>query len=255
MRFTTDGLIIKEQQVGENDRLVTVLCRDKGIIKAFASGAMRLKGKNTGTSLLSYSSLSLYKSRDTYKINEATVIDLFFSLRSDIEKLTLAQYFCELCLCFAPEEDNAEDFLRVVLNSLSFLEKDKRPMLLIKAVMEMKMGALAGYMPDLEACSKSGKMDGAMFFEPTHGVIYCESCQPPGQLLFLSEGVLAALRHIIYSPLGQLFQFHLPEEGLRVLSEVTEIYVKTHSGYHFKTLEFYHSLFDDQSVETGEEQK
>ena len=86
MRFTTDGLIIKEQQIGENDRLVTVLTRDKGIIKAFASGAMRLSGKNAGTSLLSYSHLTLYKSRDTYKINEASVINMFFSLRGDIDR-------------------------------------------------------------------------------------------------------------------------------------------------------------------------
>ena len=246
MRSTTDGLIIKEQQVGENDRLVTVLTRDKGIIKAFASGAMRLKGKNAGTSLLSFSHLSLYKSRDTYKINEATVIDLFFALRHDIEALSLAQYFCELCLCFAPEEDFAEDFLRLMLNSLAFLCNGKRNKLLIKAVMELKIAALAGYMPDLTGCNICRKIEAdTMFLEPQHGLIFCEDCKNSYDLLPLSKGVLASARHIIYSPPENIFNFSLPEAGLLVLSKISEIFVKTHSEKSFKTLEFYNSLFSE----------
>ena len=43
MKFKTDGLIIKEQSIGEQDRLVTVLTASNGIIKAFVKGAKKIK--------------------------------------------------------------------------------------------------------------------------------------------------------------------------------------------------------------------
>ena len=153
MRLSTDGLIVKESNVGEYDRLVVALTRHRGLITAFAPGARRLKNRNaSSTGLLCYSNLTFFRGKDTYKVDEASAIEVFFPLRSDIVKLSLAQYFCELCLCLAPEGAPAEDFLRLTLNSLHFLSKDGRPPLLLKSVMELRMLTLSGYMPDLLAC-------------------------------------------------------------------------------------------------------
>jgi DNA repair protein RecO len=59
-RFTTEALVIKEMKIGESDRLVTLLSREYGIIKAFASGAKNLKSKKaSGTALLTYGSFSI----------------------------------------------------------------------------------------------------------------------------------------------------------------------------------------------------
>ena len=56
MKVTTQGLIIREQVVGESDRLVTVLTRDEGVVRAFARRAKNLKdSKNAATGLLCYS--------------------------------------------------------------------------------------------------------------------------------------------------------------------------------------------------------
>ena len=66
MKFTTDGLIIKETNVGESDRAVIVLTRDRGVISAFASGARKPKSRNAaGTALLSYSSLTMTEGEPT----------------------------------------------------------------------------------------------------------------------------------------------------------------------------------------------
>ena len=79
MQVQTQGLIIKEQTVGESDRLVTALTRDEGVVRAFARRAKSLKDpKHAGTGLLCYSRLKLSKGRDTYNINEAFPIEVFF---------------------------------------------------------------------------------------------------------------------------------------------------------------------------------
>ena len=108
--------------VGESDRLVTLFTRDFGIIRAFAAGAKSIKSKKgAATSLLTYSSFTILKKKDTYKIYEASPIRLFFGAGSEIEVLSLAQYFCELCAVVVPAETDSEEFLRLALNSLHFL--------------------------------------------------------------------------------------------------------------------------------------
>ena len=47
-RFTTEGLVIKEMDVGESDRLVTLFTREYGILKAYAPGAKSIKSKIKG---------------------------------------------------------------------------------------------------------------------------------------------------------------------------------------------------------------
>jgi len=106
MQINTDGLIIREQSIGESDRLVTVLTREQGILRAFVRGAKAMKSRSaSSTQLLCYSRLSIYEGREKYIIDEAEPIEVFFSLRTDFEKLSLAQYFCELALALAPEKD------------------------------------------------------------------------------------------------------------------------------------------------------
>ena len=105
MQINTDGLIIREQSIGESDRLVTVLTREQGILRAFVRGAKAMKSRSaSSTQLLCYSRLSIYEGREKYIIDEAEPIEVFFSLRTDFEKLSLAQYFCELALALAPEK-------------------------------------------------------------------------------------------------------------------------------------------------------
>ena len=70
-----------------------------------------------------YSKLSLYKTKDSYIIDEAEPIETFFGLREDLERISLAQYFSELIMTLVQEEEIAEEYLRLMLNSLHFLSK------------------------------------------------------------------------------------------------------------------------------------
>ena len=140
MQFNTEGLVLNEMNVGETDRLVTVLTKKEGVLRAFAKQANRTSsGKLAATRLFCYSRLSVYKGRDKYIIDDAKPIEVFFELRKNLEGLTLAQYFCELSISMAPREAPAGDFLRLLLNTLHFLCKGTRPLLLLKSVVELRL--------------------------------------------------------------------------------------------------------------------
>jgi len=98
MKFRTEGLIIKEQNIGEQDKLVFALTKSNGVIRAFVKGAKNIKnGKCAAASLLSYSRLTIYKGRESYIIGEAQPIRIFSKLRSDVTKMCLAQS-CGKCV-------------------------------------------------------------------------------------------------------------------------------------------------------------
>lgn len=244
-QFTADALIIREQQIGESDRLVTLLSRHNGVIRAYATGARSIKSKKgPATSLLAYSSVTLKQKGDTYRITEASPIEIFFKAGDDIEALSLAQYFCELCIHHAPNSENCEAVLRLALNSLHFLSNRTRNIYLLKAVFELRLMALTGYMPDLVACNGCAKYeDDIMYFDTSEGCLYCKSCHEyNSECAVINATLLMALRHIIYSDLSKLFLFSVPDEAAKALSQITERYLLNKTEHKLRTLSFFNSL-------------
>lgn len=244
-RFTTEALVIKEMSVGENDRLVTLFTRDYGIIRAFAAGAKSIKSKKgAATSLLTYGSFTILKKKETYKIYEATPVRLFFGVGSEIDVLSLAQYFCELCGVLVASGIPDGEFLRLILNSLHFLTKEKRYPPLIKAITELRAAALAGYMPNLVACGGCGKFeDDIMYFDVRDGKLLCAECKSQtGGLIPLDRTILSAMRHIVYSEFSRLYSFTVPEESADKLSEITGKYITIQTDHRFAALDFYNTV-------------
>lgn len=244
MRMNTDGLIIKEHKTNGDDRLVTVLTREYGVLRAFVRGAQRIKSRSQcGSQLFSYSDLSIYRGKDAYVIDEIQPKEIFFDLRNDIGKLALAQYFCELQYELAPQESDAAEFLRLTLNCLHFLSKDKRPQLQLKAIAELRTLCLAGYMPDLVACSECGKYeDDTMYFCVYDGHLYCSDCTADVPCEEIPLGVVTAMRYICYSDSEKLFSFNLSDENFSLLADVSEKYLLAQTNRNYKTLDFYKSI-------------
>lgn len=242
MTIRTDGIVIREQQTGEQDRLVTVLTREKGIIKCFVNGGRNPKNKNVAaTGLLCYSDFSIDKTKkDVYVIKEATAKEVFFSLRENIIALSLAQYFAELTYELAPREDESSDILSLLLNAVYLVAKKKKDFPLIKSVTELRMLCLSGYMPSLVSCKECGQFESeTMYFDLHSGELFCEQCNLKSSLQQLPLSVVSAMRFICYSESQKIFSFSLPEEDMDTLSWVTERYLRNITARKYKTLDFY----------------
>lgn len=239
MQITTDGLVIKEMTIRDNDRMITVITRDIGVITAFVRGVKSFKSKrSSATSLLAYSNFNLQVKDETYTVTEASVNKIFFGAGSDIVTLTVAQYFCELCNIFRPVESESEEFLRLVLNSLHFLTENKRPPELIKAITELRVAVIAGYAPNLVACNDCGKFeDSVMYFKLDDGTLYCSNCCKEN-CISITLTVLQAMRHIVYSKFESLYSFEIPEASAKELSKLCDNYITYQTEHKFTTLEF-----------------
>ena len=244
MKTRTKGLIIREQTVGESDRLVTLLSDDFGLVKAFVRRAKSIKSNNvSATSLFAYGEFTLYRGSDAYVVDSAAPIEVFFELRNDIERLALAQYFAQLVQYLGSEEQPSHEMLRLVLNALHLLCKSNKELKHIKAAFEMRMLSLGGYMPNILACYRCGEYESnPMFFDIEEGCIYCKNCFR-NNAIEVSLGVITAIRFIcLTDDISKIFSFRLSDENMNALSDICEKYTLSKVDGRLTTLEFYKSL-------------
>lgn len=164
MPIATTGLILRQIKVGEADRILTILTPDLGVISASAKGSMRLKNKLfSATGLFCYSEFSLTSGRSHYFIDTAQIKNVFHGISATVEGMGLASYMAEIAAELSPAPPESEAQLRLLLNCLYMLSEQKRPVRMLKVIYELRSMTLAGYMPDVLACSGCGKYDGESF--------------------------------------------------------------------------------------------
>ena len=245
MRISTDGLILTEQTIKENDKLVTVLTRSEGVIRCFVRGAKLLKGHNSVASgLFSYSKFQLYSGNSGYTIDHADQISAFFGISSDLEKLALAQYFAQAAIHVIPEGIKADEYLSLMLNSLYVISEGLKPLLQVKAVFEMRMMTLAGFMPFLLCCDgcKCYESD-RMYLLYENKRLLCENCYTGGEADMLTKGALSALRHSVFSEPKKIFAFSASDEAIRCFAHCAEHYFLSNTDCRFKALEYFKSIY------------
>ena len=240
------GLVLRETQYKDNDKLLSILTREAGLITAKARGVKSQKSKlRSGCGLLTYSSFSLYEKNGFYTITEADPIEMFSRLRQDLELLSLGTYFAQVLETVSSHGQSDPEVLSLGLNCLYALDRLDKPQAMMKAVFELRLMCLIGYTPMLEECAACGSGDASCFLLE-QGTLLCEVCRqtvPVGNRLTLSGGVLAAMRHITGCEKKQLLSFALPESSLRELGEATEKFMQAQLNQGFSALDFYKKLF------------
>lgn len=247
MHLTTKGLVLREVNYKESDKILTVLTADEGKLTVSARGC-RKKGNDLTAAgqLLVWSEMTLYEYRGRWAMKEGQTLRQFNGVRGDLDRLALASYFAEIADTLAEEGQKEPELLALTLNSLHALDKLDIPPTKIKAAYEWKAMALAGYEPMMEGCAVCGR---EVPEEPRihlgEGVVHCASCRGgvgEGISMPLSPAALAALRYILRGDPKRLFSFQIDQHALSLLGSASEAYLMTRLERGFRTLDFYKSL-------------
>lgn len=247
MHIVTQGIVLRETNYKEADKILTVLTAEGGKRTVKARGCRR-KGSALAASaqLLAYSDMTLFEYRDYYTLSEGATISLFRHMRGDLEKLALGSYFAEVTEAVAEEGTPEPELLSLLLNSLYALDTLNRPPELIKAAFELRLLCAAGYAPLADACGVCGVPEPETpFLNLSEGVLHCAACRGgmgEGISMPLSPGALAALRHIVYGDPKRLFSFSLEGDGMRLLGNTAEAFLLTQLERGFRTLDFYKQI-------------
>jgi DNA repair protein RecO (recombination protein O) len=244
--ITTNGIVIREKNFGENDKFIDILTDNYGVIEIMVKGSKKINSQNSSsTQLFAYSKFCLESKKDKYYLNSCEPIKIFYDIRLDIDKLSLVSYFSEL-ISFTVCEDKNSEILKLFLNTIHFLSIGKREEILLKSIFELRLMAEIGMMPNVVACGCCNiYLDDKMFFVVENGGIYCHNCYNNFDELTsisLTDSVLHALRYILLSDFNKIFNFTISPLSQNKLAYISESYLLSHLGRKFKTLDFYKSI-------------
>ncbi len=244
MHIVTKGIVLREVNYKEADKILTVLTEEGGKRTVKARGCRR-KGSALAAcaQLLTWSDMTLFEYKDYYTLSEGATLTLFRHVREDMEKLALGSYFAEVTEAVAEEGQAEPELLSLLLNSLYALDTLNKPLPLVKAAFELRLLSVAGYAPLADACGVCGRPEpeGAQL-NLSEGVLHCAACRDEvggGISMPLSPGALSALRYIVYGDPKRLFSFSLDEHSMKQLGDTAEAFLLTQMERGFKTLDFY----------------
>ena len=258
---SADGIVVRVRDMGNGSRYLSLLTAARGRIPLLAKGSHSLHStQSAGSQMYTYGNYEFYRKGSMNILKGGSVIEPFYALSADIDRLNLAAYLCDLTAELTDEGEEAGDMLRLLLNALHAVSRDLRPQELVKGAFELRAAVLSGYAPDLSGCAFCGRAESDLFcLDVMNGALICRECRaargavprpPAGEDLreaeiipLMSPAVLAACRYCAGAPLERLlsFELHDPEER-RQFSRLCELYLLSHIGHGFDSLQFYHNL-------------
>lgn len=222
----TSGIIISETNLGDYDKMLTMLTPGIGKISCVAKGARRPKSALlAGTQFLCFGNYMMYKGANTYNINSCDTIEVFYNIRTDLDKLNCAVEITKIIRDVTEENENCYKILQLYLNTLYVLsETDKNPELIV-SIFKMKLLCFLGYTPRIKECVNCKSAENIRYFSIKDNGFKCENCgkQDKGALI-MSESTVSAIKYIIMSPAKKLFSFNLKDESLNELKLITKLY-------------------------------
>ena len=231
--FKARGIVVREYEAGESDKRLVLLCKELGRVLAYAKGARKAKSKFLAASqLFTYGDFVLNGGTGFNSVAQAEVIESFYKLRSDYERLLHAQRFAEICERTVLENTQCDELLLLLLKSLSHLCGSAYSPTHVSCVFMFRFFKYYGLSPSTDSCCKCGG-DENLGFLCGEGAV-CGECAR-GAAFAVSQGALCAMRHILGAELKEAFMFEASDGVLAELTKAGKLLWDCHFDVRLKT--------------------
>lgn len=181
--YRDEGVILRTQKLGEADRIITLLTREHGRVRAVAKG-VRKTSSRFGSRLepATRVDIQLHSGRTFEIVTQVEILDPFGEILSgDYPRWTVASAILESAERFTAEEhEPALQQYRLVIGALRTLADQSHDAALILDAYLLRSLAVAGYAPALMECSKCAAVGPHRWFSLAGGGSVCTACRPAG---------------------------------------------------------------------------
>lgn len=210
------GLVLKAEPIGEYDRRIVLLTREKGKITVFARGARRQNNRFLATTTpFCFGEFKLFAGQNSYSLSEANITNYFEEVRSDFELAFYGMYFLEMADYYARENTDEKQLLKLLYQSLKALSHPSLQRDFVKLIYEMKAIMINGEFPGV-----------------------------PERRDDLS-GADRAIRHLWDTPAEKVYSFQVSEAVFQELTQRCDEIRKRVIDKEFKSLAMLNSLDAD----------
>ncbi len=243
MRDKTEltGMVLSSMLVGDYDKRLVILTKERGKITAFAKGARKPNSPFLGLSEpFNFGKFVLIEGYDAYRLVGGEVKEYFLDVKNDIEGICYGTYFCDVLEHLSVEGIGDVNVLNLLYVTLKALTKQDIPNPLIRRIFELKVLVYDGEALAAFSCVKCGEEKVTAFYLRGNGLV-CDKCKTP-DMMPLAESTIYTLQYIVSISLDKLYTFQLAEDVWGEIDEVIGRYFQQHVTKKFHSLEILSSL-------------
>lgn len=204
MALTHDqGIVLRGYPFGEADRVVVILSPNRGKLRTVAKGVRKTKSRFGGRlEPFTHVDLVLYEGRNLYTITQASVIEAFPKLRSDLDRVLAAGSMVEVIDAVAQEDESSLRAFLLLQRGLRILEAGPAHPDLVTAFL-LGVAEVVGIAPAFDHCAGCGRRDELVRFSFGDGGVLCERDRTPGSVS-LRDGLTDYLAGLVNAPIDDL---------------------------------------------------
>lgn len=248
---TVEGLVLRTRNLGEADRVITLITSEMGKLQAVARGARRVRNRLLAVAQpFAYGKYQLFlNNHSLHSVSQGELLQSFRRLREDLTCLAYASYLAELTDACLPEEEPQSGVYETVLTAFGLLEQGVVPVGLTARWYEMHLLDLMGFRPELEECVVCRRpiapetLGADLGFSITGGGVLCPQCARRDTIAAqLGAAAWQTLRFLLGAPAEHLHSFHPGQESLTITERLVTSYIEYRLERRLNALEFLQSL-------------
>jgi len=181
--YRDEAVVLRTQKLGESDRIVTLLTRSHGRVRAVARGVRKTSSRIGGRlEPFGHVDVQLYEGRSLDTVSQVETIDAHgAALSGDYARWTAGTAMLETAERLTPEErEPSVQQFALLISGLRALVSDEHEATLVMDAYLLRSLAVAGWSPSFDDCARCGAPGPHRAFSIPGGGVVCPSCRPPG---------------------------------------------------------------------------
>jgi len=206
--------------------MLTMLTPGLGKINISAKGARRPKSMLlAGSQFLCFGEYILYKGGDIYSMNSCEIIEVFYNIRVDLDKLECDSNITRIIFQVTTENENTYRVLQLYLNTLHIISETDKDLSLVLSVFKLRLLKILGFCPNIQECVTCKKKEDLTTFSIKNNGFECNDCskQDKSSIRF-SEPTKIAIKYIMLAEPKKIYSFTVSDESIKELAIVSKVY-------------------------------
>ncbi|WP_411953470.1 DNA repair protein RecO [Alkalibacillus sp. S2W] len=241
-----NGIVLRTQDYGETNKILTLLTEQYGMISAVARGAKKNKSRMAAVAQpFIYGQYLLYMGKGMGTVHQGEVLHSMRHIREDIMLTAYATYIAELTTKLLDERSPNQALFKELLVSLERMEEESP--LAIALMYEMKMYYIGGFAPVVDQCVNGHSDQPIAGFSVMAGGVVCEQCQyQTTDSIKISPQLYHVLKIMSHRSITNIRDISIKNETLEAIKHILNQYYDYYGGFTIKSKRFLQQMNDLQ---------
>ena len=197
-----------------------------GKISCVAKGARRPRSALlAGTQIFCFGEYLMYRASQNYHINSVEPIEVFYNLRTDLDKLKYAVHINKIVQDVTRENQNCYKILQLLLHKLYTISETDKNLDMVLGIFKLRLLCILGFTPKINNCVQCGELQEISYFSIKDNGLKCRVCgRQDTSSIAVSQSTVNAIKYTVSAPAKKIYSFNLKEDSLEEFKLLTKLY-------------------------------